>query len=102
MSDHRDARDPSVRSAAYEATARRNGDGWAWVAGAAFLVVALAVAFGTGYEPRRTASIDMARAAPRYSAPQTVPALAAAAGSAAAPDPSWRGRPPPSGRSFSE
>ena len=54
MSDYRDPlyRDPNnpMRNAGYEPAAPR-GAGWGWIAGAVFLVIILALAFGLGHEP---------------------------------------------------
>jgi hypothetical protein len=62
MSDYRDPNDPMYGTTGYEPADRRTGSGWGsrwgWVAGAVFLVIVLALAFGVGHEPSRVASND--------------------------------------------
>src|ERR1700691_1864002 len=66
MSDYRNSSDPLYRdpngpmtgNAGYVPAARTNA-GWGWIAGAIFLVIILAIAFGVGHEPNRVASNDM-------------------------------------------
>lgn len=57
MSDYRDPNDPMYGNLGYEPAARRSS-GWGWIAGAVFLVIVLALAFGIGREPSRLASND--------------------------------------------
>jgi hypothetical protein len=56
--------DPDARS--YNAT-------WGWIAGALFLVVILAIAFGIGREPMQTASNDVHPSAPVQMVPPAGP-----------------------------
>jgi hypothetical protein len=56
MSDYRDPNDPMFRNAGYEPAERNSGTSWGWIAGAVFLVIVLALAFGVGHEPSRVAS----------------------------------------------
>ena len=58
MSDYRDPNDPMYGNTAYEPADRRDGTSWGWIAGAVFLVIVLALAFGVGHEPSRVASND--------------------------------------------
>jgi hypothetical protein len=55
MSDYRDPNDRMYGSSGYEPADRRNSS-WGWIAGALFLVIILALAFGVGHEPSRVAS----------------------------------------------
>jgi hypothetical protein len=57
-------RDMSVDTRSYNAT-------WGWIAGALFLVVILAIAFGIGHEPTMTASNDTVPPASTRMAPPT-------------------------------
>jgi hypothetical protein len=69
MSDYRDANDSFY---GYEPAERRTSTGWAgwgWIAGAMFLVIVLAVAFGVGHQPTRVASNDTTQSAPTRMAP---------------------------------
>ena len=80
MSDYRDPNDPMYRNTGYEPAERTTGTSWGWIAGAAFLVVVLALGFrrGTRAEPRRNdnasppemgvrGALSLARATPRPS-----------------------------------
>jgi hypothetical protein len=80
MSDYRDPNDPMYGNTGYE-PADRTGTSWGWIAGAVFLVIVLALAFGVGHEPSRVASNDAAP--PQATAPtspggqpSTMPGLA--------------------------
>jgi hypothetical protein len=76
MSDYRNSSDPLYRdpngpmtgNAGYEPAARTNA-GWGWIAGAIFLVIILAIAFGVGHEPNRVASNDMTPSAATHMPP---------------------------------
>ena len=46
MSDYRDPNDPMYGNTGYEPADRRDGTSWGWIAGAVFLVIVLALAFG--------------------------------------------------------
>ena len=69
MSDYRDPNDPTSGTTGYEPADRRTGNGWGWVAGAVFLVIVLALAFGVGHEPSRVASNDAAQSGATRMAP---------------------------------
>ncbi len=60
MSDYRDPNDPMYGNTGFEPADGRDGSSWGWIAGALFLVVVLALAFGVGHEPSRVASNDVA------------------------------------------
>ena len=68
MSDYRDPNDPMHRNMGYEPAERGTGTSWGWIAGAVFLVIVLALAFGVGHEPSRVAS-NNASPPPQTSAP---------------------------------
>jgi hypothetical protein len=68
MSDYRD-NDPLFGNPSYEPAERRTSTGWGWIAGAVFLVIVLAVAFGVGHEPTRVASNDTRQSAATRMAP---------------------------------
>jgi hypothetical protein len=70
MSDYRDPNDPMYGDRGYE-PADRTSTSWGWIAGAAFLVIVLALAFGVGREPSRVASNNTA--APQATAPASPP-----------------------------
>jgi hypothetical protein len=70
MSDYRDPNDPMYGS--YEPIDRRTSSGWGWIAGAAFLVIVLALAFGVAREPSRVASND-SQTATTHTAPPANP-----------------------------
>jgi hypothetical protein len=84
MSDYRDPNDPMYGNTGYEPAGRRAGTGWGWIAGAVFLAIILALAFGVGHEPSRVASNNsaaettapMAPAPSTNPSPSTVPGLA--------------------------
>jgi hypothetical protein len=82
MSDYRDPNDPMYGNTGYEPADRRTGTSWGWIAGAVFLVIVLALAFGVGHEPSRVASNnDTAQTTPMAPpsatpSPSTVPGLA--------------------------
>ena len=68
MSDYRDPNDPMQGNFGYEPADRRSS-GWGWIAGAAFLVIVLALAFGVAREPSRVASNDTQSAATHTTPP---------------------------------
>jgi hypothetical protein len=69
MSDYRDPNDPLYGNPGCEPAERRTSTGWGWIAGAVFLVIVLAVAFGVGHEPTRVASNDTTQSAATRMAP---------------------------------
>jgi hypothetical protein len=69
MSDYRDPNDP-YGNLGYEPADRRSG-GWGWIAGAVFLVIVLALAFGVSREPSRVASNESQPAATHTMPPAT-------------------------------
>jgi hypothetical protein len=69
MSDYRDPNDPTYGNTSYEPADRRTNSGWGWIAGAVFLVIVLALAFGVGHEPSRVASNDATQSAATHPAP---------------------------------
>ena len=71
MTDYRDSNDPMY---GYE-PADRTGMSWGWIAGAVFLVIILAVAFGVGHEPTRVASNNTTPQTTAPAAPLTMPGL---------------------------
>jgi hypothetical protein len=95
MSDYRDPNDPTYGNLGYEPADRRTSNGWGWIAGAVFLVIVLAIAFGVGHEPSRVASNDGTQSAATpmappattsNPAPSTIPGLAPPPAPAPAPD----------------
>jgi hypothetical protein len=75
MSDYRDPNDPMYRNTGYEPAERTTGTSWGWIAGAAFLVVVLALAFGVGHEPSRVASNNASPPEMGVPAPSALPGL---------------------------
>jgi hypothetical protein len=76
MSDYRDPNDPMYGNRGYE-PADRTGTSWGWIAGAVFLVIVLALAFGVGHEPTRVASNNTSaqQAKPSEGQPSMLPGL---------------------------
>ncbi len=57
MSDYyNNSDDPWRRDAAYDLNAHRRGSAWGWIAGAVFLAVVLAIAFGAGHSSNSAGS----------------------------------------------
>lgn len=56
---YRDPNDPMTGNVGYEPSAGRNA-GWGWIAGAVFLVIVLAIAFGVGHEPNNRVASNTA------------------------------------------
>ena len=90
--DYRNPEDPFRRDAKFDPDLRAANAAWGWIAAAVFLVVVLAVAFGTGHQPGQmgtnTASNDVAPpAATRMAPPPTIapPATAPAPATPAPP-----------------
>ena len=75
MSDYRDPNDPMYRNMGYEPAERGTGTSWGWIAGAVFLVIVLALAFGVGHEPTRVASNHASPPQTSAPAPGTMPGL---------------------------
>jgi hypothetical protein len=77
MSDYYNSDDPWRRDAAYDLNARRRGAAWGWIAGAVFLAIVLAIAFGAGRAPNsagnsmlaNNGTAPMAQPRPRPSGP---------------------------------
>ena len=67
MSDYRDPNDPMWRSTPYTADERGYNATWGWIAGAVFLVIVLAIAFGvaTNRPTRHRTTPRRLRASPR-------------------------------------
>lgn len=66
---YRDLNNPMSGNVGYEPATGRNA-GWGWIAGAVFLVIVLALAFGVGHAPdSRVASNTMAPATTHPLAP---------------------------------
>lgn len=80
MSDYRDSNpnDPLRSGTRYDPDARSANAAWGWIAGAVFLVVILAVAFGVGRGPNdasnKVANNNMAPPAMTQTAPAPTPA----------------------------
>jgi hypothetical protein len=53
---YRDPNDPMTGNIGYEPASRGN-TGWGWIAGAVFLVIVLALAFGAGHEPNNNSRV---------------------------------------------
>lgn len=49
MSGYYDTNDPNRRNSPYDLNAGRDGGAWAWIAGAALVVILLALAFGVNH-----------------------------------------------------
>lgn len=49
MSGYNDTNDPNRRNSPYDLNAGRDGGAWAWIAGAALIVILLALAFGMNH-----------------------------------------------------
>jgi hypothetical protein len=75
MSDYRDPNDPMYRNTGYEPAGRGTGINWGWIAGAMFLVIVLALAFGVGHEPSRVASNNPPPPQTSAPAPSALPGL---------------------------
>jgi hypothetical protein len=71
--DYRDPNDPLRRDPPLDLNTSAMNATWGWIAAAVFLVVVLAVAFGTGHQPYQiTASNDVAPPAVTHMAPPTM------------------------------
>jgi hypothetical protein len=87
---HRDPNDPKGGNVGYEPANRRDTAGWGWIAGAVFLAILVAIAFGLGHEPNnRVASNDVTPPAAMHplGAPMTSPGLAPPPAQSPAPTP---------------
>jgi hypothetical protein len=69
MSDYRDPNDP-YGNMSYEPADSRSTT-WGWIAGAIFVVIILALAFGVNREPNRIASNDAAPPTVSHMTPPT-------------------------------
>ena len=91
MSDYRNSEfdprnDPPRREPAYDPDARVMNATWGWIAGAVFIVVVLAVAFGIGHEPNtQSASNNVTPPAATRMAPPVTPAPASPTPNSPAP-----------------
>jgi hypothetical protein len=79
MTDFRDQNDQFYGNSGYEPP-NDNANRWGWIAGTAFLVVVLGLAFSVGHQPTRVASNDNVNSpittpAARPSNPMTAPGL---------------------------
>jgi hypothetical protein len=75
MTDYRNPDDPMLRrNLDYDPDARSANSAWGWIAGAVFVVVVLAIAFGIGHQPN--AGTDRVA---NNTAPMTAPAAPPAA-----------------------
>ena len=72
MSDYRNPNDPMWQGREYEPAGRSYGSGWAWVAGAAVVIVLIAIVFGAGHGPTRTAFNENRPTAGNLAAPPAV------------------------------
>jgi hypothetical protein len=54
MSDYRNPNDPLRSDTPYDPNVRGTNATWGWIAGAVFLVVVLAIAFGIGHSPNQS------------------------------------------------
>ena len=70
---YRDPNNPTSSNIGYEPAAGRNA-GWGWIAGAVFLVVVLAIAFGVGHTPN--ARVASNNASPAITHPLAAPLAA--------------------------
>jgi hypothetical protein len=75
MSDYRDPNDPMYRNIGYEPAERGTGTSWGWIAGAMFLLIVLALAFGVGHEPSRVATNNASPPEMSAPAPSVIPGL---------------------------
>ena len=71
MSDYRNPNDPMWQSGEYEPAGRSYGSGWAWIGGAVVLVVLVAIIFGAGHGPTKTAMNENRPTAGNLAAPPT-------------------------------
>jgi len=86
MSDYRNPNDPMWQSGDYEPAGRSYGSGWGWIAGAVVLVVLVAIIFGAGHGPTKTAMNENGPTAGNLAAPPApTPANPALPGLAAPP-----------------
>lgn len=74
MSDYRNPDDPLRRDLGYDPDARSAKATWGWVAGAALLVVLLAIAFGIGRAPNQPGHDTVANNTPPTTQPAPPPA----------------------------
>jgi hypothetical protein len=81
---YRDSFNPMTGNVGYEPADRRNA-GWGWIAGAVFLVIVLALAFGVGHEPGTRLASNAATPPSATHQPLGPPAAANPASPPAAP-----------------
>jgi hypothetical protein len=77
MSDYRNPNDP-FPSDMRDPDARSANAAWGWIAGAVFVVIVLAVAFGIGHQPNQPGTDTLANNAPPPAASKITPPLAPA------------------------
>lgn len=68
-----DANDPNRRDLPYDLNAGRDGGAWAWIAGAALVVVLIALALGMHREPNQTGPNVASNYPPPVSTPAAPP-----------------------------
>ena len=90
MSEFRNPNDP--RDTPYDPNVRQGGATWGWIAGAVFVVVLVALAFGIGRNPNQTGT-NVAANNPPMTEPSPVPS--GPAGSAFSPAPMNPANPAP-------
>jgi hypothetical protein len=69
MSDYRNPNDPMWQGEEYEPAGRSYGSGWGWLAGAVVVVALIAIVFGAGHGPTRTAMNENRPTAGNLAAP---------------------------------
>lgn len=68
-----DTNDPNRRDSPYDLNAGRDGGAWAWIAGAALVVILVALALGMHHAPIQTGPNVASNNPPPISAPATPP-----------------------------
>lgn len=94
MSDFRNANDPWGRDSPYDLNARGGSSVWGWIAAAVFLVIILALAFGSAHAPNRAGTDNMAYNNPA-ARDQPAPVPSGPAGTAFSPTPMNPANPAP-------
>lgn len=77
--------DPNQRQSPYDLNAGREGGAWAWIAGAALVVILMALALGMHYSPRQTGPQVAQNNQPAISQPAAPPSGPASPAFAPAP-----------------
>jgi hypothetical protein len=86
MSEYRNPNDPLGRNTPYDLNAGSDNTAWGWVAGAVFVVLLLALAFGIGHKPNQAGPNTFANNTPPATI-QPAPAPSGPASSAYSPTP---------------